>query len=72
MEYMESKMQEQMESAEARSDDLFKEMDLFCEWTVNAIPDFDETLLKNKVNTFSFENETVELMWIGWKAKCGL
>lgn len=72
MENMESKMQQQIESGEARADELFKEMDLFGEWAVSAIPDFDETLLKSKVNAFCFLNETVELMWIGWKAKCGL
>ena len=72
MEHMESKMQQEMESGEARADELFKQMDLFGEWIVNAIPDFDETLLKNKVNVFHFENETVELIWTGWRAKCCL
>ncbi len=72
MEYMENKMQSEMERGEAMANALFTEMSLFGEWILAAIPDFDETLLENTINTFHFENEAVELMWLGWKAKSGL
>lgn len=70
--YMESKMQEQYDAADARANDLFEEMDKFEAWVKLSIPYANKALLDDKLNVFDYTNETISLIWQGWKAKAGL
>jgi len=73
--YMESKMQDQIESGILRMEELERQYDYFCDWYLH-IPDADETLIsKNYLNErFELNSpvDTVNCWWIGWRAAKGI
>lgn len=73
--YMESKMQEQIESGILRMEELERQYDYFCEWYL-CIPDADETLISKTYLNEKFQLnspvDTVNCWWIGWRAAKGL
>lgn len=75
MEYMESRMQDQMEAGFAHENELQKQFDLFCQWYL-SIPDVDETLVDKKYLDERFElNSPVDIvsaMWLGWRSANGI
>ena len=74
--YMESKMDEYIESGIRKQEELEKEFDRFSDWFVNLIGDIDETLVERKYldERFNLNSPSVEAqaMWLGWKASKGL
>jgi hypothetical protein len=75
MEYMESRMQDQMEAGFKRQEELERQYDYFCEWYFN-IPDSDESLVNKCYLDERYElNSPVEIvsaMWLGWRSAHGL
>lgn len=75
MEYMEMRMQEQIEAGIAKMDAIQEEFERFREWFM-SIEDSDERLVdwKYMIDGVNFESpsDTATAMWIGWKASKGL
>ncbi|MCP3699291.1 MAG: hypothetical protein GY920_12145 [Aliivibrio sp.] len=71
MEYMESRIQDQIEAGFEHENELQKQFSLFRDWYL-SIPDADETLvdwglLDDRYNLLS-PVDIVSAMWQGWKA----
>jgi len=71
MEYMESRMQQQMEAGEHRANAIFEQMKRFEDFFL-SLPDADETLLKDVVDYFDYVNEDVQLMWVCFRRGAGV
>lgn len=75
MEYMESKMQEQIEHGLAKMEELERQYDYFSQWYL-GIPDADETLISKAYLDDRYElNSPVDIvsaMWLGWRSAHGL
>ena len=73
--YMESKMQDQIESGIMRMEELERQYDYFCDWYLR-IPDADETLISKEYLDERFDlyspADTVSNWWIGWRAAKGI
>lgn len=65
--YMESKMQEMYEHGFELEKAMSELMGKFEDWFL-SIPDVDETLIIAKRDDFHYENDTVEKMWLEFKA----
>ena len=75
MEYMESRMQDQIEAGFAHEAELQEQFDLFSEW-YQSIPDADETLVDRKYLNARYDLlspvDIVSAMWQGWRASKGI
>jgi len=67
MEYMESKMQDYYDAGNAKADEIFECMKRFEQFYL-SFPDNDESLLRNIVDHFYYKSETVQLMWMCFRA----
>jgi len=75
MEYMESKMQDQMEAGFKHQEELERQYDYFCQWYL-GIEDADETLIGRVYLDERYElNSPVDIvsaMWLGWRSAHGI
>jgi len=71
MSYMEQQMQQQIEGAEYRANEIFEQMDRFEDFYL-SLPDVDGTLIKEKVDYFDYVNEDVQFMWACFRRGAGV